>query len=50
VTADHLTYACTLGADLVDFLGTLFQGAWFIGGALVGLAAIVALSVFFRRV
>lgn len=49
VTSDHLTYACTLGADFIDWFGVTLQGVWFVAGCTLGAAAGVALSWFLRR-
>lgn len=49
VTSDHLAYACTFNAVLVDFLTTLLQGVWVVVGAVVAVAVSVSFSVLWKR-
>jgi hypothetical protein len=49
-TCDTAHTVCALDADAVAYLTVLLQGVWFAAGALLGVAVVLAATVFFRRV
>lgn len=47
-TSDHLSYVCSLGSGLVDFLGVSLQVAAFTAGAVVTIGVAIALYLVLR--
>jgi hypothetical protein len=49
VTADHLSYVCTLSTDLVTAIQDVIEAVWFAAGAVMAGTVVVAVSVVLLR-